>query len=124
MSEQRRHLVLVGLMGVGKTTIGRRVARHLKRPFVDADAELEQRTGRSVRELFELEGEEGFRQREAELLAQLLQAREPIVIAAGGGVVVRGDNRDLLRSAAARVIYLEAAPAFLASRVTSKDHRP
>jgi 5-deoxy-5-amino-3-dehydroquinate synthase len=118
------HVVLVGLMGVGKTTIGKRIATRLGMPFVDGDAELERRSGQSVRELFTIEGEEGFRQREAEVLDDLLRAEQPTVIAAGGGVVVRPENRERLRSAPARVIYLRADPAFLATRVTRKDHRP
>jgi 5-deoxy-5-amino-3-dehydroquinate synthase len=118
------HIVLVGLMGVGKTTIGRRVAHQLGRPFVDADAELERRSGQSVRELFAAEGEDGFRRRESEVLDELLRAEEPMVIAAGGGVVVRPENRDRLRRTPGRVIYLHADPVFLASRVTRKDHRP
>ena len=124
MSERREHLVLVGLMGVGKTTIGKRVASRLGLPFVDADAELERRSGQSVRELFSAAGEDGFRELESKLLDDLLRAEEPTVIAAGGGVVVRQENRERLRRAPARVIYLHADPAFLASRVTRKDHRP
>jgi len=119
-----RHLVLVGLMGAGKSTIGKRVASRLGCQFVDADAELERRSGHTMRELFENEGEDAMRQRESALLRELLSATEPVVIAAGGGVVVRPENRELLRSGAARVIYLAADPAFLASRVKRKEHRP
>lgn len=119
-----RHVVLVGLMGVGKTTIGRRVASRLGRPFIDADSELERESAMTIRDLFTAEGEEGFRTREAALLAKLLSSSEPAVIAAGGGVVVRPENREVLRSGACQVIYLHAEPAFLASRVSAKSHRP
>ena len=118
------HIVLVGLMGVGKTTIGKRVARRLGRPFVDADAALEADAGRTVREVFEQEGEEGFRRREAAVLAELLSRSEPTVIAGGGGVVVLDDNRQRLARDDAFVVWLSGEPRFLASRVGRKDSRP
>lgn len=118
------HLVLVGMMGVGKTTVAKRVASRLGRRFVDADAELERRAGRSVREVFEQDGEAAFRDLEAQTLAWLISQEEPLVIAAGGGAVVRAENRSLLRGDRAVVAYLRAEPAFLASRATKKDHRP
>ncbi len=118
------HVVLVGLMGVGKTTVGRRVARGLGRPFVDADEALEARCGRTVREVFELEGEAAFRALEADVLAELLALDEPQVIAAGGGVVTASGNRARLRADDACVVWLHGAPAFLASRATQKDSRP
>ncbi len=116
------HVVLVGMMGSGKTTVGRRIAKRLGRPFLDGDLELESRTGRSVRDWFEAEGEDGFRRAESELLAALLAEPEPSVIAAGGGVVVRPENRLALR--APFVVWLDGDPAFLASRVAQKEHRP
>src|SRR4051794_31242725 len=118
------HVVLVGLMATGKTTIGRRVAKRLDRPFVDSDSELEERTGMMVRELFEKEGEAEFRRLETELLAELLDASEPSVIATGGGVVVTAANRDRLRQGDAFVVWLDAEPAFLASRAERKTTRP
>ncbi len=119
---RRRHVVLVGMMGSGKTTVGRRVASRLGRPFLDADVELEQRSGRSVREWFAEAGESAFRDAESATLAALLDHPEPAVIAAGGGVVVREENRIAL--ADPFVVLLEAHPAFLASRVQRKAHRP
>ena len=106
---ERRHLVLVGMMGSGKTTVGKKVARLLDRPFVDADAALEQRTGRTVAEWF-AEGEPAFRQAESDLLADLLTAAEPTVIAAGGGVVVTEDNRKRLSDPGVTVVLLDAVP--------------
>ena len=120
---ERRHLVLVGMMGSGKTTVGKKVARLLDRPFVDADAALEQRTGRTVAEWF-AEGEPAFRQAESDLLADLLTAAEPTEIAAGGGVVVTEDNRKRLSDPGVTVVLLDAEPSFLASRAKAKPHRP
>ncbi len=116
-------VVLVGMMGAGKSTVGRRLAARLGRPFVDADDELVRRTGRTVREWFAEEGEDGFRRAEAELLADLLSAPGPAVIAAGGGVVVRPENREAL-AREARVVYLRAGAPFLVSRLNRKPHRP
>ncbi|HYI62090.1 MAG TPA: shikimate kinase [Acidimicrobiales bacterium] len=116
-------VVLVGMMGAGKSTVGRRLASRLGRPFVDADDELVRRSGRTVREWFAEEGEDGFRAAEAALLADLLAAPGPAVIAAGGGVVTRPRNREALRGGA-RVVYLRAGAPFLRSRLERKPHRP
>lgn len=90
------NLLLVGPMGAGKTSIGKRVARALGLPFLDADRELERRTGASIALIFELEGEPGFRRRESALLAELC-AGSGRVIASGGGVVLDPANREQLR---------------------------
>jgi shikimate kinase len=118
------HVVLVGLMATGKTTIGRRLAKRLDRPFVDADAELEARSGLSVRELYAKEGEAGVRALESELLGELLDATEPHVIATGGGVVVSPENRERLKRSGSFVVWLDADPEFLASRAAGKTTRP
>jgi len=119
---RRHHVVLVGMMGSGKTTVGRRVANRLDRPFFDADVELEERSGRSVRDWFAEAGEDAFRDAESATIAALLDHPEPAVIAAGGGVVIRAENRAALRDPF--VVLLDATPAFLASRVQRKAHRP
>jgi shikimate kinase len=119
-----RHLVLVGLMGAGKTTIGRRVAALLDRPFLDADDELAERSGRTVRAWFEEDGEQAFRKAEAGFLRTLLDAHEPVVLATGGGVVVAEENRLRLTADDVTVVWLHGEPAFLASRAKPKDHRP
>jgi shikimate kinase len=119
---RRHHVVLVGMMGSGKTTVGRRVASRLERPFFDADVELEERSGRSVRDWFTEAGEDAFRDAESATLSALLDQPEPAVIAAGGGVVIRAENRAALREPF--VVLLDASPAFLASRVQRKAHRP
>jgi shikimate kinase len=93
------HLVLVGPMGAGKTSIGRRLAERLGLPFTDLDHELEARTGSSVGAIFDCEGEAGFRAREAALLEALL-ASPPMVLATGGGAVLADANRRLMRTRA------------------------
>jgi shikimate kinase len=117
-----RPLALVGMMGSGKSTVGKRLARALGRPFVDMDAELERRCGVPIHTIFELEGEEGFRRRESNLLQKLCQATD-LVLATGGGVVLREDNRALLR-AHTRVIYLQAALQDLWIRLRHDRSRP
>lgn len=123
MAEAPPPVVLVGMSGAGKSTVGRRLAARLGRPFVDADDELVRRSGRTVREWFAAEGEAGFRTAEAALLAELLAAPGPAVIAAGGGVVVRRENREALHERAT-VVYLRARTPFLVSRLNRKPHRP
>jgi shikimate kinase len=117
------HVVLIGLMGVGKTTVGKKVAKQLGRPFVDADVELHRRTGRTVAEWF-ADGEPAFRRAEAAVLSEVLDTEEPTVLAAGGGVVVTDSNRRLLSRPDVSVVWLQADPAFLAGRIVQKAHRP
>ena len=93
-----RHVVLVGLMGSGKTTVGRRLAARLERAFVDADEALEEIADRTIAEVFAEDGERGFRAIEADVLEELLEHHEPTVIASGGGVVLSGENLDLSRA--------------------------
>lgn len=122
-SPERRHLVLVGMMGSGKTTIGRAVARRAGRPFLDSDAQIEARTGRTVREIFEADGEAVFRAFETEALAEAVGSPEPAVIAAAGGAVLSDTNRALLRGAG-RTVWLRAQPGTLVHRVRNGVHRP
>lgn len=111
--------------GAGKSSVGRRLAKRLGRPFVDADDELVRRSGRSVRDWFAAEGEEAFRAAESDLLADLLAAPGPSVVAAGGGVVLDPANRALLAGDRATVVWLRAGVPYLLSRVLQKqDHRP
>ncbi len=117
------HVVLIGLMGSGKTTVGKKVAKLIGHRFVDADVELEARTGRSVASWFE-DGEPAFRAAEAELLEELLADPEPLVLGAGGGVVVTEANRRRLQEHDVTAVYLHGTPEFLASRVQAKAHRP
>ena len=118
MSEPtRRHLVLVGLMGAGKTTVGARVAAILGRPFVDTDDLVETRTGRTVAELFAA-GEPTFRAAERDAVADACASPAPLVIGCGGGAVLDPDTRRRLR-AAGFVVWLRAAPDVLAARVAA-----
>ncbi|HET6833293.1 MAG TPA: shikimate kinase [Acidimicrobiales bacterium] len=119
---RRRHVVLVGPMGVGKTTVGRRLARELQRPFADADEQLELRAGRTIPDIFRDDGEQAFRRLESEVLADLLGRAHPLVVAAGGGVVTQSENRALL-GRRAFVVWLRASAAFLAARA-DPTHRP
>ena len=116
-----RHLVLVGLMGSGKSSVGRRVADRLKRPFVDTDTRIERRVGRTIREIFATDGEDAFRDLETGVLADVLSAPEPAVIATGGGIVTREQNRDLL--ATQQVVWLRGSVDTLSIRVASGSNR-
>jgi shikimate kinase len=118
------HIVLVGLSGTGKTSVGRRMAALLSRPFIDGDEEIEERTGRTVRGIFAADGEAAFRELEASVMADLLAVAEPTVIAAGGGAIVVETTRKLLQQPDVFVVWLTATPEFLASRTTKKAHRP
>ncbi len=109
-------------MGVGKTTVGKVLARQFGMDFVDCDIELEERTGVSVSTIFEIEGEDGFRQRETRLLEELAGA-EATVIATGGGAVIREENRALLRRSGL-VIYLTAPVRKLVRRTRGSRNRP
>ena len=119
---RRLHVVLVGPMGVGKTTVGRHLARELQRPFADADEQLELRAGRTIPAIFRDDGEEIFRELESEVLADLLGRVQPLVVAAGGGVVTQPENRALL-GRRAFVVWLRASPGFLAASA-DPAHRP
>ena len=119
-----QHLVLVGLMGSGKTTVARIAAERLGRQVIDSDAVIEQATGRTVREIFIEDGEDAFRSLETAALLDALADPVPAVIAAAGGVVLREQNRVALKQANARVVWLCARPEMLVERVTSGAHRP
>jgi shikimate kinase len=116
------NVFLVGLMGAGKTTVGRLLARRLHKTFIDADHELEARTGVSIPLIFELEGEAGFREREAKLLAELV-TRDNIVLATGGGAVLRPENRAALARHGI-VVYLDASVDDLVQRTRHDRNRP
>lgn len=118
------HIVLIGLMGSGKTTVGRKLASTIGRRFVDTDEEVERRTGRTVRDIFESDGEPAFRLIEHRTLADTLASTEPLVVAAAGGAVLRDDSRALLGEPH-RIVWLRAEPETLIDRVgRRRDHRP
>ena len=118
-----RHLVLVGLMGAGKSTVGRRCAKRLGRSFVDTDDLVETAAGATVAEVFARDGEAAFRELERAAVADACAAPDPIVIAAGGGAVLDAENRRRLRGAGL-VIWLQAPAAQLAQRVGDASTRP
>ena len=124
MSPACDHLVLVGLMGVGKTTVGTRLAARLGWPLLDSDAEVEARTGRTVREIFESDGEPAYRVLETYALRDALDAPGPSVVAAAGGVVLAETNRRMLERPSLCVVWLRADPAALVARAATGDHRP
>jgi shikimate kinase len=116
------HLILVGLPGVGKSTIGRAAARQLGRPFLDFDQEIERRSGMSIREIFRLKGEDHFRGQEFELTKEL-SATGGMVLSPGGGWITQKSSVELLRSAG-RIIYLRASPEAVAKRLRRVETRP
>ena len=121
------HVVLVGMMATGKSTVGEWLAARLGRPFLDSDRLIEARTGHTVKEIFAGRGEAGFRREESAALAESLAASAPVVIAAAGGAVLDPANRRLIRqagSAGGLVVWLRAEPDELARRAASGSHRP
>jgi shikimate kinase len=117
-----RNVFLVGMMGAGKTTAGRLLARRLKRGFYDSDHEVARRCGVSIPVIFEIEGEPGFRARESAVIAELTDL-DGVVLATGGGAVLAEENRRRL-AARGTVIYLHAPPDALYERVRQDRNRP
>ena len=116
------NIYLVGMMGAGKTTVGRQLARRLKLRFVDADHEIEARTGVRIPLIFEIEGEAGFRKREAQVLAALTQ-EQGLVLATGGGAVLDPQNRANLAQNGI-VVYINVLPEVLWQRTRLDKKRP
>ncbi len=120
----RDHIVLVGMMGAGKSSVGRVMAHRLGRPLLDSDEMVEARTGRTVREIWQTDGEAAFRVLETEVLADALASDEPSVIAGAGGVVLSEESRRLLVDSNAHVVWLLADVDVLLQRVRNGMHRP
>jgi shikimate kinase len=116
------NIFLVGLMGAGKTTIGRMLAKHLHKTFYDSDHEIERRTGVNIPLIFEVEGEAGFRRRESAVIEELVH-RDNIVLATGGGAVLAAHNRENLKQNGS-VIYLRANVHELWQRTRNDKNRP
>ncbi len=116
------NIFFVGLMGAGKTTIGKMLAKKLKKTFYDTDQEIEKKLGVKVSVIFDLEGEEGFRKRETQMIDELTRKKN-IILATGGGVVLSAENRALLKERG-KVIYLNAKPQHLAKRMAYDKDRP
>jgi len=122
MEHYHHNIFLIGLMGAGKTTIGRALGRRLHLRFMDSDHEIEERTGVSIRTIFELEGEAGFRARESSTIADLT-LRQGIILATGGGAILQEETRHNLRERGI-VIYLRARPEDLYKRTKHDRDRP
>ena len=116
------NIILVGMMGAGKTTIGKALASSLDKEFVDSDHEIQERTGVKIQVIFEIEGEAGFRKRESEALLELSQKRN-IILATGGGAILNPENRQLLKRSGI-VIYLRASVNDLYRRTRHDKNRP
>ena len=116
------NIYLIGLMGAGKTTIGRQLAKALKLPFYDSDKAIEETTGVSIPTIFEFEGEDGFRDREQKMIKQLTQL-QGIVLATGGGAILREENRKLLK-ANGFVVYLKCSVGRILERTRKDTQRP
>lgn len=117
-----KNIMLIGPMGAGKSSIGKRLARYLQKPFFDSDHVLEQRTGVTISTIFELEGEYGFRLRETKILRELVQ-RDDAVIATGGGIILPEENHKLLRKNNL-VVYLTANVETQIKRTRKDKKRP
>ena len=122
MPDKVTNIVLVGPMGSGKTSVGRRLACVLKRDFFDSDFEIVARTGVAIDHIFDVEGEEGFRNRETSMLADLCEISN-IVIATGGGIVIKPKNRELLKHNGF-VVYLSSSVEQLVNRTARSKSRP
>jgi shikimate kinase len=116
-------IILVGMMGAGKTTVGRLLSRRLGWAYLDSDAEVAAVTGRTVPQLFAERGESAFRAEEARVLADALSSDRPVVVSAAGGVVLSEANRHLMAESGT-VVWLRADPKTLAERVGSGHGRP
>ena len=122
MEETLKNIILVGPMGSGKTTIGRRLAHELNQDFFDTDHEIIDKTGVSIDHIFDIEGEEGFRERESKILENLCQMSN-IILATGGGIVILQKNRKILKNSGL-VIYLYSSVEQLLKRTAKSKTRP
>lgn len=120
--KQSENIYLIGLMGAGKTTIGRQLAKALQLPFYDSDKAIEESTGVDIPTIFEFEGEEGFRAREQKMILQLTALRG-IVLATGGGAILRAENRQHLQSNGF-VVYLYCSVDKIVERTKRDSTRP
>ena len=116
------NIYLIGLMGSGKTTLGKSLAKKLNRPFIDTDQLIEQKSGVDVSMIFEFEGEKGFRERETKLLSEIALKKEHIV-STGGGIILSKYNRDVIAKSGI-IFYLKTQPAELLIRLQNDKTRP
>ena len=118
----KKNIVLIGFMGVGKSTIGHKLAKRLNYKFVDTDRVIEELTGKTIEQIFRIDGEKRFRSEE-KLLVQKIARQTGLVIATGGGLVLDQENMDLLKQNGV-IIHLTADPEVIMERVKNKQHRP
>lgn len=119
-----RHIVLVGLMGVGKSSIGKRLGKILNMQFIDSDDEIEQAAARNINDIFDVYGEALFRDLEARVVKRLLSSDKPIIIATGGGAFVQEPVRAAVKTAGAFSIWLRADVEIICERIGQKHNRP
>ena len=122
MEMTSKNIVLVGLMGSGKTTVGRRLAHELNQDFFDTDHEIIDKTGVTIDHIFDIEGEDGFRERESKILENLCQMSN-IILATGGGIVIKPKNREILKNSGL-VVYLSSSVDQLLRRTAKSKTRP
>jgi len=122
MEATSKNIVLVGPMGSGKTTIGRRLARELNQDFFDTDHEIINKTGVTIDHIFDIEGEKGFRKRESKILEKLCKMSN-IILATGGGIVILQNNRKMIKNAGL-VVYLYSSIEQLLRRTAKSKTRP
>ena len=121
--KNEKNLVLIGFMGSGKTSVGLKLSYKLKMPVEDTDKLIERREGKSIRQIFEEEGEEIFRKKETELLGELADRQGRVIYSVGGGTPVREENRKLLRQLGT-VVYLQISPETVYERLKGDTTRP
>ena len=119
---EAKNVYLIGMMGCGKTTVGKLLAQSLNWNFIDTDAEIISRTGVDIPTIFEIEGEVGFRQREKQIIAEMV-LKKKVVMATGGGAILNDENRVKLCNSGT-VVYLAAQPKFLFERTRNDHARP
>ncbi len=117
------HIILIGFMGAGKTTIGKKLARRLGRAFADTDKVVEKEEGRKISEIFASDGEAYFRAAETRALKSLAESPEPLVIACGGGLPIQEVNRPILKEMG-KTVYLTAQTGTLVMRLSRDTSRP
>ncbi|APC97051.1 shikimate kinase AroK [Pseudofrancisella aestuarii] len=118
-----KNIFLIGPVGAGKSTIGKQLAKELKREFIDSDSVIEEKCGVDINWIFDIEGEEGFRQREKSVIADILTEKQNIVLATGGGAILDADTRSLL-SSRGKVVYLQATIEQQLERTSKDTKRP
>ena len=118
-----KHIILMGFMGAGKTTVGKELAKALSCEFIDTDEKIECEQGRKISDIFGKDGEQAFRDKETDLLKRLQDSTETFVLSIGGGMPVREENRVLLRSIGT-VVYLKTSKEEIIRRVSGDTSRP